>query len=222
MDIFSQSKDLMQSITPFIKKLIEENTRECLRTYKARIVKAPDISTGKCEVKLTGENSILSLPYSSAVIGASVGDIVWVLTTYNSWKNAIVWEKIGFSSSKMIGSIYITLDPTPPHELFGGVWELLENRVLMGAGDTYSVGETGGSSTHTLTIEEMPAHKHRLTGRSWAQHTDSPSDLDGLSMIPNTTSVESSLDGVSTSVGGNKAFDILPPYVAVYIWNRVA
>lgn len=36
----------------------------------------------------------------------------------------------------------------------------LRNRFVMGAGGSYSVGSTGGSNTHTMTIQEMPSHSH--------------------------------------------------------------
>lgn len=96
-DIFSQSEQLRQALTPFIQKIVDERTRECLRTYKARVVTAPNSATGKCTIQLVGQTTTLSLPYSTAVNSVSVGDMVWVATTYNSWKNAVVWQKIDFS-----------------------------------------------------------------------------------------------------------------------------
>ncbi len=46
-------------------------------------------------------------------------------------------------------------------EAYGGNdWELITNRVLMGAGDTYSVGETGGSDSVTLSTANLPSHNH--------------------------------------------------------------
>lgn len=36
----------------------------------------------------------------------------------------------------------------------------LRNRFIVGAGDSYSVGATGGEATHTLTVAEMPSHNH--------------------------------------------------------------
>jgi microcystin-dependent protein len=39
----------------------------------------------------------------------------------------------------------------------------LRNRFVVGAGSTYSVGDTGGSATSTLTSSELPAHTHSLS-----------------------------------------------------------
>lgn len=37
------------------------------------------------------------------------------------------------------------------------------NRVNIGAGDLYDVGDTGGEATHVLTTTEIPAHPHAVT-----------------------------------------------------------
>ena len=39
----------------------------------------------------------------------------------------------------------------------------LKNRFVVGALDTYAVGDTGGSNTHVLTTSEMPVHTHSVT-----------------------------------------------------------
>lgn len=36
----------------------------------------------------------------------------------------------------------------------------LGNRFILGAGDKYKVGQTGGEEAHILTVAEMPAHNH--------------------------------------------------------------
>ncbi len=42
----------------------------------------------------------------------------------------------------------------------------LTNRFVLGAGNNYNVGVTGGEATHTLTIDEMPNHSHEYyTGK---------------------------------------------------------
>ena len=79
-----------------------------------------------------------------------------------------------------IGSIYMSVNSTNPSTLFGGTWVQLKDRFLLGAGDTYTAGDTGGAasisytpagtnsdgavSSHTLTVDEIPAHNHSFTG----------------------------------------------------------
>ena len=65
-----------------------------------------------------------------------------------------------------IGSVYITFNETFSTDLIGGTWELLENTFLYSsANDT---GLTGGETTHTLTVNEMPNHYHKLWVSAWA------------------------------------------------------
>lgn len=46
----------------------------------------------------------------------------------------------------------------------------LQDRFIVGAGNQYSVGATGGANEVTLTTAQMPSHSHTFTGRS---HTHS-------------------------------------------------
>lgn len=59
-----------------------------------------------------------------------------------------------------VGSIYMSVISTNPSTLFGGTWQQLQNRFLLGAGSSYSNGATGGEATHKLTVNEMPSHQH--------------------------------------------------------------
>lgn len=75
-----------------------------------------------------------------------------------------------------IGSIYMNINSTNPSALWPGTtWEQLEDRFLLGTGDTYSAGGTGGAASqsytpagtvgsHTLTTSEIPSHNHTFTG----------------------------------------------------------
>lgn len=62
-----------------------------------------------------------------------------------------------------VGSIYMSVDSTSPATLFGGTWERIQDRFLLAASDTYNAGTTGGSSTTTLTVENLPSHSHEAT-----------------------------------------------------------
>lgn len=76
-----------------------------------------------------------------------------------------------------VGSIYISVTNTNPSTIFGGTWERIQGKFLIGADDsTYKLGTTGGSSTHnhtnsrtgstTLTVNQIPAHTHTLNGHT--------------------------------------------------------
>lgn len=89
----------------------------------------------------------------------------------------------------------------------------LRNKFIIGAGDNHAVGATGGEATHTLSIDEIPTHSHKVKYDStgWVS-IKTNSGTDGV--VENTTS---SYDGqYSTSeVGGGLPHNNLPPYYAL-------
>lgn len=129
-----------------------------------------------------------------------------------------------------VGSIYLSIDPTDPSTLFGGKWERIQGRFLLAASSSYEAGSTGGEATHTLTTDEMPIHNHNFsnhkyitmpsTGASPARkHVkgDSSSDIFAIASEDNPVYRNDSPD-----VGGSDAHNNMPPYLAVYIWKRIA
>lgn len=113
-----------------------------------------------------------------------------------------------------VGSIYISVNSTNPKDIFGGAWEQLKDRFLLGCGSKTN-GATGGEEFHILTVDEMPSHQHALyfgwgagnTGSSWAR-TDQNSP--GNSWTP------------TQATGGSQGHNTMPPYLAVYMWKRVS
>lgn len=102
-------------------------------------------------------------------------------------------------------------------EKYGGTeWTKLEGVFLLGANSAYAVNSTGGEATHTLTVAEMPAHNH-----GYNQAVQGRTDVSGSNAAP-----QSAMNGyswVSTGgQGGNQAHNNMPPYKAVYIWERTA
>lgn len=115
-----------------------------------------------------------------------------------------------------VGSVYINVGEVNPATLFGGTWERLGGRFLLGADSTYAAGSTGGEAAHTLTVDEMPKHNHKIgnlnaTGKATPFMTVQAQDKRGF-------------DGnVQTMyAGGSKAHNNMPPYLAVYMWKRTA
>lgn len=115
-----------------------------------------------------------------------------------------------------VGAIYISVNSANPSVLFGGTWEQIQDRFLLGAGSTYSAGSTGGEATHTLTIDEMPRHNHEIdnlnaSGNSTPYMTVQAQDKKGYG------------GNVQTMfAGGGQPHNNMPPYLSVYIWKRVS
>lgn len=114
-----------------------------------------------------------------------------------------------------VGCIYMSTNSTSPASLFGGTWERIKDRFLLGSGDSYSAGATGGSATHTLTINEMPSHTHKQSGGS-----SGVNDEGNLIQRGYSATLKAVADASAT--GGGQAHNNMPPYLAIYIWKRTA
>lgn len=61
-----------------------------------------------------------------------------------------------------VGYIYMSTNSTSPASTYGGTWSpLTDSRFLRPSG---SWNAKGGESSHTLTVNEMPAHSHSTEG----------------------------------------------------------
>ena len=136
-----------------------------------------------------------------------------------------------------VGTIYTTEDKDfNPSTRWGGTWELIKDRMIIGAGNSYTVKSTGGNSSHlhttgghTLTVNEMPRHKHAnnarinwfeavgygLLGNGWSSSTNIR--VDAGSNMTNLTG-----GSASHSHGDTGSSSSLPPYYSAYIWRRTA
>jgi microcystin-dependent protein len=136
-----------------------------------------------------------------------------------------------------IGSIMLWPDATPPAgwllcdgdthlpatypvlsallgETFGNVSPYfrvptLTNRFPVGAGDTYSVGSTGGAATHTLTTAQLPAHSHDILAK------------DNTNNVSNARLAAAGGTGTDTTkttqaAGSGSPHNNMPPYQALY------
>lgn len=106
-----------------------------------------------------------------------------------------------------VGSIYWSSNNTNPGTLFGGTWTQIKDKFVLACGDTYNTtGATGGASTVTLSINNMPSHDHRFTpsgnvsshshGMASHTHTFTPSG--------NVSSHSHTLNSGNTSISGTK------------------
>ena len=132
-----------------------------------------------------------------------------------------------------VGSFYISAKSTNPATLFGGTWEQIQGRFLLGRSSSYPVGSMGGEATHTLTESEMPSHKGHLSAGIAG---DVPRDKGNYKGFLNSDKMTAYGDGgrgwniyqgneahpASEAVGGGQAHNNMPPYLSVYIWKRTA
>ena len=120
-----------------------------------------------------------------------------------------------------VGSVIIRYDHISPASLYGGVWERIEGRFLYAIGESETIGATGGSATHTLTIDEMPSHGHGWRGVNsgaaiHGQYSNYPFDID--------QDKKDNWPGTShmiLSTGGGKAHNNNPAFINVSVWRRV-
>lgn len=114
-----------------------------------------------------------------------------------------------------VGSIYMSVVSASPEFLFGGTWERIEGRFLLGASDKYEAGSVGGEEKHKLTVDEMPSHKHKPADNgSFASNGGGPSA--GFGSGPYWYITAS-----TNSVGGDQPHNNMPPYLSVYMWKRI-
>lgn len=147
-----------------------------------------------------------------------------------------------------VGSIYMSVNSVSPAELFGGTWEQIENMFLFGASDTILPGTIAGEAEHILTTGEMPKHKHAasttlinadtnnnyefqlirdLSAKSTARVSVAQgTDYSVLGVNPTAADYTDTgeLQGVKNTAetGEGLPHNNMPPYLAVYIWKRMA
>lgn len=123
------------------------------------------------------------------------------------------------SQAYPVGAIYISAASTSPATLFGGTWKQLEGRFLLGCSPDYACGSTGGAATVTLTNDQIPSHKHSFQRAPYLTREMSGS---GVVYAEQSTTAGKFVDATTSQVGGGKAHDNMPPYLAVYMWQRTA
>ena len=114
-----------------------------------------------------------------------------------------------------------------PSTLFGGTWEKIEGRFLLGSSSTHTLGSTGGEETHTLTIAEMPTHNHTQTRHRhdmdnvWSSGSGSQTAYMTTSNRGRQERYTSYEQPAIQNTGGGGAHNNMPPFLTVNIWKRI-
>lgn len=134
------------------------------------------------------------------------------------------WRKL--NNYYPIGSIYMsTVENNYPSLLFGGTWEQIKDVFLLAAGDTYSAGSTGGSADAVVVLHDHIEYGTNTGGAEdyrMAYISETGTDY-GVYYEPDGATVGSKGVFVRTADAGvNGTGKNMPPYLAVYMWRRVA
>lgn len=117
-----------------------------------------------------------------------------------------------------VGSIYQSVNSTSPATLFGGTWERIEDKFLLAAGGTYAAGSTGGEASVSLTAAQNGPHTHA------AYYADSAGSK-GFGYSYTNKGEQSNASTASSGIvssGSGQPHNNMPPYLAVYAWQRTA
>ena len=115
-----------------------------------------------------------------------------------------------------VGSVIIK--NAPWNGFAGQTWELFsQGKTLVGQdttdADFSSLGQTGGSKTHTLTIDEMPSHSHDSFNTTFV----------GITGGNSYWYIDNNNQTVQTgSTGGGQPHSIMNPYQVVLYYRRTA
>lgn len=158
-----------------------------------------------------------------------VDDAVANIGTVNLLK--IIWP---------VNSVYISShNPSSPGEITGpfgslafGTWEAYaQGRVLLGSGTgtddngvsrTYTAPAAEGEYVHTQTIDEMANHQHKI--KAHPNFVSNSGDADPWDIF--VQNWEEVIGGQSEytgePLGASQPFNIMQPFMTVYVWRRTA
>lgn len=119
-----------------------------------------------------------------------------------------------------VGSIYMSTKNVNPGTFIGGTWSRIEGRFLLGCSSSHPAAETGGEEKHTLSASEMPSHSHKI----WTAASSGEGNYWSFTTQKTTGAwYDKDTEGSHVeSVGGSQPHNNMPPYLAVYMWERTA
>lgn len=138
-----------------------------------------------------------------------------------------------------VGTSYISENPTSPAELYGGTWERIEGRFIMGASDDYPAGSTGGGTTHYHDYKikfswnngaVVGYHQSAIVPYNYQKESyyissgENDKVGEGYTLV-NTAASNACGERKSpeyVTYGSTSSSDTLNPYYSMYIWRRVA
>lgn len=146
-----------------------------------------------------------------------------------TWKRSILntgqwtaWTLVALEAYP-VGSIYMSANSASPASIFGGTWTQLKDRFLLGLGDGGApAGTTGGAATVTLTEAQLPSHAHASIAAGYQVLAANNQNSDFMVGSGSVIGISYTGNYTTSNTGENQAHENMPPYYAVYIWQRTA
>ena len=226
----------LRSLTLFLKDFCMESWKATMQAQQ-KLSEPDEAGPYLTDVPDDAEAPEITVKPSHPVVNAATGEGVYPVTTYDQiiMQDGSRWDGKKLQKSDVVdmiypvGSIYMSVNTTNPGTLFGGTWEKLENRFLLGAGSTYTSGNTGGSATHTLTAAQLP----KIEGKVFATfdggthsifaNTDGVFSVSGdakKSSGPSNNGANTRYGAFKMSFGSGASHNNMPPYLVVNMWKR--
>lgn len=100
-----------------------------------------------------------------------------------------------------------------------GTWQEITGRFTFGRDASHEVGSTGGEEKHALTADENGPHTHAFTNKGG--NVNIGSTWYATSNYGNGNAPDTNILGTQSS-GQGAPHNNMPPYLAVYKWQRIA
>ena len=134
-----------------------------IETASLVVIKGTEVNVGSTPI-------VPTLTSGNIFAGAAVDEMPLYhvrITDMNIASVTKVFEVIGSLSNIAnavypVGSIYMNVSNVDPGTLFGGTWEQIQGKFLLGASSNHAAGSTGGAETVELSADQLPAHTHSV------------------------------------------------------------
>lgn len=131
----------------------------------------------------------------------------------------IEWDGTGLTGAPDLST------PEKVAAVYGyGTWERYgTDRVTVGAGGDYAAGSVGGEKEHTLTVDEMPSHTHKIDKMSWGgKGLNNEIDHNYNFWVFDRNNSAPIDIGYLHAAGSNNPHNNMPPYIGTYKYRRIA
>ena len=135
---------------------------------------------------------------------------------FKGQRNERLWNALDIYP---VGAIFVSTSAVSPAAMFGGTWKLLNDVFLLaGSEKSFPYGSKGGTKEVTLTASQMPMHAHQF---SRTPIVSVELTAGGNYYAEQSTAVGKLVAQNTETAGGGKAHTNMPPYLAVYAWERI-